>query len=124
MMAAVRQKDEELTIKLKCLIGVLMTDRGLICFWRRISSGQAARNARFGFCTDDGCRVGCSLFPVGHQTSVHVFIYICQLFMSLPYGCLNLAFLLFRKRRTADFIKPEYCLPCLSSEHGRGIKHG
>lgn len=60
MKAAVRQKDEELTIKLKCLIGVLMTDRGLICFWRRISLGQAARNARFGFCTDDGCRVGCS----------------------------------------------------------------
>ena len=25
MKAAVRQKDEELTIKLKCLIGVLMT---------------------------------------------------------------------------------------------------
>lgn len=42
MKAAVRQKDEELTIKLKCLIGVLMTDRGLICFWRRISLGQAA----------------------------------------------------------------------------------
>lgn len=84
MKAAVRQKDEELTIKLKCLIGVLMTDRGLICFWRRISLGQAARNARFGFYTDDCCGCNRSLIPVGHQTSVHVFIYTCQLFMSLP----------------------------------------
>ena len=31
MKAAVRQKDEELTIKLKRIIGVLMTDSGLRC---------------------------------------------------------------------------------------------
>ena len=37
------------------------------------------RNARFGFCTDDGCRVGCSLFPGDNQTSIHMFIYTCQL---------------------------------------------
>ena len=67
MKAAVRQKDEELTIKLKCLIGVLMTDRGLICFWRRISLGQAARNARFDFYTDDCC--GCiASFYTNHLT--------------------------------------------------------
>ena len=29
MTAAVRKKDEELTINLKCIIGVLMTDSGL-----------------------------------------------------------------------------------------------
>ena len=29
MAAAVRKKDEELTINLKCIIGVLMTDSGL-----------------------------------------------------------------------------------------------
>jgi len=28
MTAAVRKKDEELTINLKCIIGVLMTDSG------------------------------------------------------------------------------------------------
>ena len=84
MKAAVRQKDEELTIKLKCLIGVLMTDRGLICFWRRISLGQAARNARFDFYTDDCCGCNRSLFPGDNQTSIHMFIYTCQLFMSLP----------------------------------------
>ena len=31
MTAAVRKKDEELTINLKCIIGVLMTDSGLYC---------------------------------------------------------------------------------------------
>ena len=31
MAAAVRKKDEELTINLKCIIGVLMTDSGLYC---------------------------------------------------------------------------------------------
>ena len=29
MTAAVRKKDEELTINLKCIIGVIMTDSGL-----------------------------------------------------------------------------------------------
>ena len=31
MAAAVRKKDEELTINLKFIIGVLMTDSGLYC---------------------------------------------------------------------------------------------
>ena len=31
MAAAVRKKDEELTINLKCIIGFLMTDSGLYC---------------------------------------------------------------------------------------------
>ena len=32
MTAAVRKKDEEPTINLKCIIGVLMTDSGLLRF--------------------------------------------------------------------------------------------
>ena len=39
MTAAVRKKDEELTINLKCIIGVLMTNSGLLhnYAWRHVS---------------------------------------------------------------------------------------
>ena len=99
-----------------------MTDSGFRCCWRSTSWEQGVHNVLFGFYTNDCCWCNRSLIPVGNQTSIHLFIYTCLLFMSLPYGSRNLASRLFRKRRAADFIKPECCLPCRSSERGRGIK--